>query len=145
MKKLVLLALFSMGAIAHPIEKLYPLATDLNDNYEQVENCSIAIETNAPLEVTCDYLADRGAQVLEILVESLEAENIPVLKENRRALKDIAWDNLSLWEIGYGAWVLTDTTLEDSSKYLGRKRPDLIKPYLKPGTFEKLDKGGFLE
>lgn len=147
MKKWLLAAalFFSASAMAHPIKELYPIAEDLNENYSKVAACVRSIDSSDVLVPVCDYLASRGAQVLTVLVHSLEADGIEVKRENRRELKDIAWRELSLWELSYGAWVLTDDDLERGSKYLGKERPDLIRPHMTEETYNKLEKGGFLD
>lgn len=147
MKKWLLAAAIFIGAPAqaHPINELHPIAEDLNANYSKVVDCVESIEAGTSLYPVCDYLASRGAQVLDIFVRSLEAENIPVTVENRKKLKDVAWREMTLWELGYGAWILSDDDIERGSKYLGRHRLDLVRVYMSDETYNKLLKGGFLD
>lgn len=135
----------SASVMAHPIEQLYPVSQELRSNYTSIVECDNAITQNMFIDQKCEYVAKTGAGVLEILVSSLEYENVPVLRANRKELRSIAWENLSLWEIGYGWWVLDDARVKRTTKYLGKHRPDLIRPYLSNVTYNKLKEGNFID
>lgn len=112
---------------------------------DRIEICENVIQTDptlVPEEPECDYLAQEGAKVLTIMVNTLLAEGQEVNKENRHNIVGIAWDNLSIFEMG--SMALTAFELSDSAIYIGKNHPNMVSKYMSAETLELLQLGGVI-
>lgn len=127
----------------HPVREILTVSSEID--MDRIDICRHTIETS-PLSVDsepeCDYLAREGAKVLTIMVNTLTAEGQEITKENRHNIPSIAWDNLSMFEMG--SMALTAFELSDSAIYIGKNHPDMVAKYMSAEVLELLNKGGII-
>lgn len=140
---LVIFAASVQASENHPVREILTVSEEID--MDRIDTCQYVIETD-PLfvegEPECDYLAREGAKVLTIMVDTLVAEGQEVNKENRHNIPSIAWDNLSVFEMG--SMVLTALELSESAVYLGKNHPEMVSKYLDKETLNLLIEGKVL-
>ncbi|AUS02808.1 hypothetical protein NVP2275O_227 [Vibrio phage 2.275.O._10N.286.54.E11] len=149
MKKILIpfILAFSGSVFAHPVNDIVSASNDLDNNMPKIETCYEVIKTEPSLVSTsteCDYVAESGARILEILVASLEEEGIEVTKENRRELLGIAWGELNLFEFIDVSTTALKESVEETSKYVAKNHPEMVMKYLTKDTIQKLEQGGII-
>ncbi|CAL9974047.1 hypothetical protein VPHD148_0175 [Vibrio phage D148] len=140
---LTLLPVSVQASEEHPVRQILTLSEELD--MDRIDTCTQVIEIAPEAVVSepeCDYLAQEGARVLTIMVETLVAEGQDVNKENRHNIPGIAWDNLSIFEMG--SMVMTAFELSDAAVYMGKNHPDMVSQYMSTEVLEQLTIGGVL-
>lgn len=140
---LILLPVSVQASEEHPVREILTVSEEID--MDRISICQEVIETNpmaVESEPECDYLAREGAKVLTIMVDTLVAEGQDINKENRHNIPGIAWDNLSMFEMG--SMVLTALELSDSAVYIGKNHPNMVSQYMSAETLELLTNGGII-
>jgi hypothetical protein len=139
----LLLLLMSFSLQAHPLDELVDIFDELQ--YDTVEQCQEIIDTNpvaVPESPQCQYLAEKGARVIEVIALSMAAEGIPVHKDNRRELITPAILEVGLFD---ATVVIADAMdVSDASVYIGKNHPEMVEKYIRPEMVDTLTKAGLL-
>lgn len=127
----------------HPVRQIVTLSDTIDEDMVSVcEDLILDNPTEVETSPECDHLAERGAELLSIMVNSLTAEEFAINKENRFELLGIAYDELSLFEmaeLGMLAFALDDPAI-----YLAKNHPDMVTKYMDAETFAALKLGGII-